>query len=734
MSDFNLGTVTAYGYAKDKGYTGTEDEFAALMASYADVAEQAAESAEQAAASATTATAKASEAAQSATAAASSKTAAETAQGGAETAAQTATTKAGEASTAATTATNKATEATTAATTATGKATEAAGSATTATTKAGEASTSATNAAASATRAQEILDSIPEDYSQLSEDVSDLKDGLNEKVDLPKAIVGVEITVQTGYYTASGFTSAGGFKAAKESVTEGETLLLTGSGNTYAYAYYFVNDSGTVISKADTALEMTDYQITVPNGATYVEINTSGTSKVIGLKRISYDTDFDISKYIVQPTTENEELDLTWDSGYRVNGTTLSPNGGYRSAVIPVSSGEVYDVVIYFKESWFYGVYLYDSNMTRLATYITGDGTTTRRYEQKISITSNGYMVVNAAAWNYFRAVYKVIALSADDRIEKLESTPWTGKTIWWCGTSIPANGAPVGEENLSYPAYVGKLLGANVINKAISSSCARRGWKNKETQSDPYGWTDVAWQNVFLAMGANLTEKQDLIDNYSTWKNIIGGDFNGSGSDGTGTGKPESLTHEWIDRINASSYENILMPYLDGTYDMPDLFVFDHGHNDYGNGETFAEMTTQPADAYDRSTFIGAMSFFFEQIFVANPHAKIVIISHYANDTVKQNTITTAQNNLANLWDLPIFDIYDKLGWSQQVITTTGYWDASTSKWVNSGGAEQQISMLWVHLRDGLHPSSDQSGKAIVQIGREIAQYLENNIVAERI
>ena len=178
MSDFNLGTVTAYGYAKDKGYTGTEAEFAELMASYADVAEQAAESATQAAASATTATTKASEAAQSATAAASSKTAAETAQGGAETAAQTATTKAGEATTAATTATNKATEATTAATTATGKATEAAGSATTATTKAGEASTSATNAAASATRAQEILDSIPEDYSQLSDDVSDLKDGL----------------------------------------------------------------------------------------------------------------------------------------------------------------------------------------------------------------------------------------------------------------------------------------------------------------------------------------------------------------------------------------------------------------------------------------------------------------------------------------------------------------------------------------------------------------------------
>lgn len=38
----NLGHVTAYAYAKSKGFTGTEEEFAELMASYATVAEQAA--------------------------------------------------------------------------------------------------------------------------------------------------------------------------------------------------------------------------------------------------------------------------------------------------------------------------------------------------------------------------------------------------------------------------------------------------------------------------------------------------------------------------------------------------------------------------------------------------------------------------------------------------------------------------------------------------------------------
>ena len=192
MSDFNLGTVTAYGYAKDKGYTGTEDEFAALMASYADVAEQAAESAEQAAASATTATTKASEASDSASAASASKTAAQNAQSSAESAATTATTKASEASNSASTAMTKAGEATTAAGTATTAATSAAGSATTATTKAGEAATSATTAAEAAQRAEDaaatlvIDDTLTHagqaaDAKKTGDEIGDLKDGLPYK-------------------------------------------------------------------------------------------------------------------------------------------------------------------------------------------------------------------------------------------------------------------------------------------------------------------------------------------------------------------------------------------------------------------------------------------------------------------------------------------------------------------------------------------------------------------------
>ena len=87
----DLGVATAYGYAVEKGYTGTEEEFAELMASYATVAQDAAHSAEQAAESATNAhnseiNAGTSEghAEQSKLDAQAAKNAAETAQGKAE--------------------------------------------------------------------------------------------------------------------------------------------------------------------------------------------------------------------------------------------------------------------------------------------------------------------------------------------------------------------------------------------------------------------------------------------------------------------------------------------------------------------------------------------------------------------------------------------------------------------------------------------------------------------------
>lgn len=129
MSQY-LGDISAYALAVSQGYTGTEEEYAELMASYATVGQTAVTAAQ-------TATTKASEAATSAT---------------------TATNKASEATTAATTATTKAGEASTSANTATSAKDTAVSASQTATTKATEATTAAATATSAATTATTAKD------------------------------------------------------------------------------------------------------------------------------------------------------------------------------------------------------------------------------------------------------------------------------------------------------------------------------------------------------------------------------------------------------------------------------------------------------------------------------------------------------------------------------------------------------------------------------------------------
>ena len=178
----NLGHATAYGYAKSKGYTGTEEEFAELMADYAAVGQRAEAAATAAAASATAASGSASDSAASATAAEGFAGNASTAAGNASQAAQNASQSATAASGSATSAAGSATAAAGSATTAGNKATEAAGSAT-------AAAGSATTAGASATAAQEAqtaaetAQSAAETAQAAAEDAAESVEGKAAQID-----------------------------------------------------------------------------------------------------------------------------------------------------------------------------------------------------------------------------------------------------------------------------------------------------------------------------------------------------------------------------------------------------------------------------------------------------------------------------------------------------------------------------------------------------------------------
>lgn len=196
----DLGVVTAYGYAVTQGYTGTEEEFAELMASYATVAEQAAQSAE-------TAEEAAQAAAQAVLDANAAKTAAQTAQTAAESASTTATNAATSASNSATSAASSASTASTAATTATEKAQEAATSATSASESATDANaaktaaqTAKTDAETAQGKAEEAQAKAEEAAEDLSAEVAQIETNKNDIADLKSDFSDISSTTKNLFY------------------------------------------------------------------------------------------------------------------------------------------------------------------------------------------------------------------------------------------------------------------------------------------------------------------------------------------------------------------------------------------------------------------------------------------------------------------------------------------------------------------------------------------------------
>lgn len=173
----DLGVVTAYGYAVSKGYTGTEEEFAELMASYATVAESAAQSA-------TTATEKAEQAAQAVLDAVAAKEAAQAAQSAAQSAKTSAESAASSASTSATNAASSASTASTAASTASTKASEAAASATSASGSATTAQAAQTAAETAQSKAEDAQEAAEQAAEELSAEVAQIETNKNDIANL----------------------------------------------------------------------------------------------------------------------------------------------------------------------------------------------------------------------------------------------------------------------------------------------------------------------------------------------------------------------------------------------------------------------------------------------------------------------------------------------------------------------------------------------------------------------
>ena len=283
-------------------------------------------------------------------------------------------------------------------------------------------------------------------------------------------------------------------------------------------------------------------------------------------------------------------------------------------------------------------------------------------------------------------------------------------RSIAWFGTSIPNYGLTT---NDSYPQLVAKKLGMTCYNEAIAGSPARAGGNNT---AGNYGLFKGLHSSTLLkALSHTIAEKQQLMDYWQTGLDE-NGDIGGVGTYGYRDFQLDYVA-DWATVGTAAdilgwSYENkIIAKYLDTTSEdyiaTPEYFVFDHGHNDlaYSTYDTdTASAIAVPSTRDDRTTFVGAMNYLVDRILEYNPRARIMFIGHYETD--RKTNIYQGQETLFSYWNFPALKLWEKLGFSQQEVDTTGYWSSSTT-WNNSGESLQTLTLTQIWMYDDLHPGS---------------------------
>lgn len=262
------------------------------------------------------------------------------------------------------------------------------------------------------------------------------------------------------------------------------------------------------------------------------------------------------------------------------------------------------------------------------------------------------------------------------------------GKRIVWFGTSIPA-GAVNGK---TYPALVGEKLGATVFNEALGSS----------------PMSDAVPVNESRLRALALTEDEKQAKDWYS-----------------------ELTDAQKAIAISSSFDHKFTKYLTGGSVGPvDLYVFDHGYNDYYYLDPSNYMT-EPDDPNDKSYPLGAANFLINAILQDNPRAKIVWIGHYENaldDPTDHQSwgkpVAELQEYISEKYGIPLCKVWENTGWSNpHKITTTGYWSGQT--WIPSGGTSRQDYVKNCAFADGIHPNTDGSGESTNRYATIIADWL---------
>lgn len=450
-------------------------------------------------------------------------------------------------------------------------------------------------------KGDEVLDSIPADYTQLSQNVTDLKsdfdaitsDAMN-LVDLSdvqlgknwlnqsvtgRAILYIEADPSTEYRfefpVNSNFTGitciqkpyeASGTNLKSTSIPNGGKINITTESNTRVFCVQFEKGSVEI-----TLAMFEDYAPYICKGATIVNtaIDKSARKSINDISETQTNlADMDnlqIGKnWVNQTNTARAILYVSVDPM-----TTYHLDFPYNSHLLTIDAVQ--------KPSSASGTNL-------RSTTIPNGGSLTLTTEATAGVIciqfGTGTIVTTAGMFADYepfvgKGTYKDTAI--DRGLRNLQS--WRGKKLVWLGTSIPAAGKYDIDNPKSYPIMVGDLLGATVYNEAVGSSALHCKDPARINANNPYGFLDN-FEAVSRCITNSSEEMEWIIEHFND-ANVFT------------TNVPASLSNDDKDFIRSCSWEVKLQKYFNAS-DFPDAWIIDHGHNDIPSVASEATYTAK--------------------------------------------------------------------------------------------------------------------------------------------
>ena len=505
-----------------------------------------------------------------------------------------------------------------------------------------------------------------------------------------------------GYY-ANGVHNEGSYLNSKSFDVSNFTKLNVSIVTAQYYDIYtFLDESGNALSYLRELYDSKTYvaELDVPEGAKFLVINgTKANMDNSVIKGIRNNTK-KCSLININPLKIKNGL-------WHISENKYADDLGYLFAIYDVS---LFDYVIVKSKGYEYTlsiVYL-DENLNRLneketfntKNFFNGSG------DYEVGMNTRGVKYIGVTYTKYITCEVKGYGTSTDSIVhENVIDKNTKIKKIVWLGTSIPASGK-YGKNNVnSYPFIIGNKLNCDVINESVGSSSLTCKSPDLVSTSNPYGFKHD-FELCSRCLTNTIAEMNWIIDNFDN-TNIF-------------TSRTvSSLSDEDKEFIRSCSYENKLLPYLTDS-NVPDLIVFDHGHND--------SITDTKESVYDGQEnlycYQGAMRFLLNKIYEFNPQTRVVMIGEYEN--LKAPNTAKYQEKVAKEWSLPIYKQWEIYGWSNNTVET--YY-----KWVNGvwtkTDTKQSISIINSWLCDGIHPHSDKTGGTIEYMASHISEWLKHNI-----